>query len=215
MNDINMKISISKRNSALGTIPSINLPAVVTCRPDAPCAHLCYACKGNFIFDNVQRAHAHNLNMWALHPTFFEKSIYTSAFMARYFRWHSSGDIVNARYLDMMVRIARQLPATKFLAYTKKFELVNAWIDQQGELPNNLTIVFSAWDKNFSVPNPHRLPVAYVAFKDATMNPEIPTNAVPCYKQTVRGGTCEQCVTKRNGGCWAMRPGEAVVFKQH
>ena len=35
-----------------------------------------------------------------------------------------------------------------------------------GKLPNNLNIVFSAWDKLWEVPNPHELPVAYVEFKN-------------------------------------------------
>lgn len=35
---------ISLNNSKLGDfIPSVNLPPVKTCRPDAPCKGLCYA----------------------------------------------------------------------------------------------------------------------------------------------------------------------------
>lgn len=215
MSNVEMKVTIGRRNTALGAIPSVNLPAVVTCRQDAPCRRLCYACKGNFQFRNVRNAHSHNLNMWLMYPEFFEKSVYTAAFSAQYFRWHSAGDIVDADYLGMMARIAYQLPSTRFLAFTKKFELVNAWISAHGALPGNLSIVFSAWDRSFNVPNPHRLPVAYVTFKDGNMNPDIPANAIPCYKQTVRGGTCEQCVIKRRGGCWTLKTGEAVVFKQH
>lgn len=215
MGNVEMKVTIGRRNTALGAIPSVNLPAIVTCRQDAPCRRLCYACRGNFQFRNVRSAHSHNLNMWLLYPEFFEKSVYTAAFSARYFRWHSAGDIVDTPYLDMMVRIAYQLPSTRFLAFTKKFALVNAWLDEHGELPKNLNVIFSAWDRHFAVPNPYKLPIAYVTFKDPGLTPDIPRNAMACYKQTVRGGTCEQCVTRNGGGCWTLKHGEAVVFKQH
>ena len=42
------KIHISTTNEKLGgQIASINMPAGVTCRSDAPCARLCYAMRGN------------------------------------------------------------------------------------------------------------------------------------------------------------------------
>ena len=50
-------INISTTNSKLGgTIPSINLPAGLTCRADAPCQKGCYAKKGNWIFKNVKES---------------------------------------------------------------------------------------------------------------------------------------------------------------
>ena len=49
------KITISTTNSKLGSfIPSFNFPPIVTCRKDAPCKKMCYACKGNFMFKNVK-----------------------------------------------------------------------------------------------------------------------------------------------------------------
>lgn len=206
-----MKVTISRHNSALASIPSINLPAVITCRPDAPCAKLCYACKGNFRFGNVQRSMLDNLYIYRNDPDLYEQSVYVAASMSRYFRRHSSGDIIDMDYLKMMVRIAKRLPATRFLAFTKKFELVNEWLQHNKCLPENLVIVFSAWDKDFQVPNPYNMPVAYVLLRrDET--PEIPSHAKECMKASK--ATCAQCVAQ-SGGCWAMKPGDAVYFKQH
>lgn len=206
-----MKVTISRHNSALASIPSVNLPAIITCRPDAPCAKLCYACKGNFRFGNVQRSMRENLYIYRNDPDLYEQSIYVVASMSRYFRWHSSGDIVDMDYLKMMVRIAKRLPATKFLAFTKKFEMINEWLDNNSSFPSNLVIVFSAWDKSFEVPNPYNLPVAYVLLRHDDM-PAIPQHAKECMKASK--GTCAQCVVK-TGGCWAMKSGDAVYFKQH
>ena len=55
---------ISLSNSKLGSIPSINLPPIVTCRPDAPCKSTCYACNGRFRFKNVKQTLESNLEEW-------------------------------------------------------------------------------------------------------------------------------------------------------
>jgi hypothetical protein len=88
--------------------------------------------------------------------------------------------------------------------FTKKFEIVNDFIKNNGDLPNNLRVVFSAWDKNFFVPNPYNLPIAYVNFCDSSKNPDIPVTAFKC------SGNCEKCLT-----CWQLQNGQATVFNQH
>lgn len=202
-----MKISLT--NSKLGgAIPSINLPPLQTCRENAPCAKLCYARKGNWTYNNVKKSHLDNLEHFNTNPAnFFDEIIKTlnnGDIIYRFFRWHSSGDIPNLTYLMGMVRVARECPQTKFLAFTKKFELVNMYLSIYDELPSNLKIVYSAWDKNFEVPNPYNLPVTYVMFKNEEDNPQIPEFAIPCI------GKCYECKS-----CWSLQKGQSVVFKQH
>ena len=63
-------------NSKLGgAIPSINLPAGVTCRPDAPCFKDCYAMKGNFRFKTVRQSHIENLDKYNKEPNGYFKEI--------------------------------------------------------------------------------------------------------------------------------------------
>lgn len=204
-------LHISQTNSALDGIPSINLPPKATCRADAPCAKLCYACKGTFRFKNVRTNMDENLEIYHTRPDYYENYITTAVSIYRYFRWHAAGDIPDMAYLDMMVRIAKHLPGTKFLCFTKKFELVNEWIYKNDDLPENLAMVFSAWDKSFEVPNPWNLPVAYIKLKSGD-NPPIPEHAHECIKAS--GGTCAQCVAN-GGGCWGMKHGDAVYFHEH
>lgn len=203
-----MNVKISTTNSKLsGQIPSVNLPAVHTCRHDAPCKHLCYARKGNFTFPNVKASHMNNLACFVSNPEEYFNDIISflnGLVSYRYFRWHSSGDIVNYDYLLGMVRVAKKCKSVKFLCFTKKFELVNQYLASNEKLPSNLHIVFSAWDKNFKVENPFNLPVTYVDFIDTTMNPEIPELAIPCT------GDCPSCLA-----CWSLKKGQAVVFHQH
>lgn len=202
------KVTISKTNSKLsGQIPSVNLPAVYTCRSNAPCKHLCYATRGNFTFPNVQKSHKDNLAYFIAHPNDFFNDIIkelNGLVSYRYFRWHSSGDIVNKDYLLGMIRVAKKCKSVKFLCFTKKFELINDYLSEGNTIPSNLHIVFSAWDKDFKVENPYNLPMTFVDFKNPKNNPNIPELAIPCV------GKCYECQA-----CWSLKKGQSVVFHQH
>lgn len=145
-----------------------------------------------------------NFRIWQEDSIRFEKEVAGIAQFAQYFRWHSSGDIVNGEYLQMMVRVAKECGATKFLAFTKQFEIVNAYLNAGNLLPENLSIVYSVWG-DFVPDNPHNLPMAYVRFKKGEC--VIPEYAMEC------SGYCGECVGGKS--CWNMGKGEAVVFNEH
>jgi len=42
----------------------------------------------------------------------------------KFFRWHVAGDIPDAMYLAMMYRVACRFKRTKFLAFTKRYNLI-------------------------------------------------------------------------------------------
>ena len=199
---------ISLSNSKLGEfIPSINLPAGVTCREDAPCKKGCYAMKGRFAFPSVKTSMARNLMIYQLMPDIYFGYIkmYLHAAAYKYFRFHSSGDIVDMAYLEGMVDVAKECKRTKFLCFTKKYELVNDYIKANGKLPANLIIVFSNW-KDFKCENPYNLPTSYVRFKDCEC--DIPETATQCT------GFCGECVNTK-ASCWKMKAGQSVVFNKH
>ena len=195
-------ITISKTNSKLGIINSINLPAVVTCRPDAPCIKECYARKGNFVFKNVKKSHQNNLDEYRMNPEMYFTQIMANTFSLRFFRWHASGDIVDENYFKGMVDVANKCKDTIYLCFTKKFEIVNKYISDNGSLPDNLRIVFSAW-KEWLPDNPYNLPVAYVYTKTRE-DGNVPEDAISC------GGKCYECLA-----CWRLRNGQSVCFKKH
>lgn len=199
------KVHISYHISKLGEkIPSVNLPAGLSCRPDAPCAKDCYAKHGRFIFNNVKTPMMNNWNIWKTDPERYEKEVLIAAYFSKWFRWHSSGDIPDERYMEMIPRIAENLPGTKFLCFTKQAELVNDYLNHHTK-PDNLSLVLSAWG-DWIPENPHGLPMSYVRLKNSPC--DIPANAFEC------GGFCGKCIwTDKN--CWDMKPGECVVFNQH
>ena len=203
-------VHISRSISKLGAdIPSVNLPPILTCRPNAPCAALCYARKGRFRFKRNQDFLNQNLQIWHKHPEHYEMDVFVAAYASKFFRWHSSGDIPDRPYLEMMVRLATALPGTRFLCFTKKYEMVNQFVSElvseDGLIPANLIIVFSAWGE--LVPyNPNNFPVAYIRFSHQQTS--IPASAFQCPKY------CGECVM-HGCSCWDLKPCQSVVFDQH
>ncbi len=202
-----MSVKISTTNSKLGLIPSVNLTPVLTCRKNCPCAKDCYATKGRFRFQNVKQNMRNNYEEYLREPDNYfaeiKHAINNGMVSYSYFRWHASGDIVDEKYFEGMIRTAIDLPDTKFLAFTKKFELVNSYIKNGGIIPQNLNIVFSAWGDSFKVDNPYGFPVAYVRFHDCE-NKSIPETAIEC------SGDCTNCLQ-----CWSVKKGQSVVFNKH
>lgn len=199
-------LKVSRSNQKLGaSIPSINLKPSRTCRPDAPCSRLCYGKHGRFVFPNVDATLENNTDLWQNDPYSFEIQAVAAAITSRFFRWHSAGDIPDEQYLGMMCRVAHLCPDTRFLCFTKKYELVNDFISQRGKLPANLNVVLSAWG-NWVPDNPHNLPLAYVKLKNVDC--DIPADAMEC------SGFCGNCVAGKQN-CWTLGAGEKVFFHQH
>lgn len=202
------EINMGNKNSKTG-IACLNLAfPVCTCRPDAPCKKTCYACKGRQTICKVQAAYYRNWRIYNDDPDgFFEQVYYKIKFSGlQKVRWFDSGDIPNKEFLIRMVELCKKTPNVKHMAFTKQYEIVNEYIDENGNLPDNLNIMFSAWDKLWEFPNPHNLGVAYVDFDDKRMNPEFPKNAFVC---PGRESTCSACGVCFNKKC------KAVVFHQH
>ena len=201
-------ISVNNGNGKTGKgCLTLSVPTL-TCDPNAPCRKTCYCMKGNQTYPNVCGAYYRNYRIWCEDPQGFEEQL---AHVLKYeglplFRWHDAGEIVDEKYLAMMFRIAIKFPDVKFLAYTKKYDLVNEFLKEH-IIPENLCLRFSAWDKNWVVPNPWNLPMAYVDFTDKSKNPEIPNNAFRC-----KGGKEYTCTTCRM--CF-MKQVKNVVFAQH
>ena len=116
----NKTISISTGNKKMGQIPSVSLPPVVTCKNCSTCAKKCYAAKLCRIYKTVREAYDRNLEILKEDRDSYFFQVKAAAITSRYFRFHVSGDIIDADYLDRMVKLARELKGTEFLAFTKK-----------------------------------------------------------------------------------------------
>ena len=200
-----MQVCISFKNGKMGMVASVSLPAFLTC-PDickTTCASDCYAAKIANLYATVRESYARNFSILKYDSARYWDTINATAKIVRFFRWHVSGDIVNDEYFGNMVRIARENPSTVFLTFTKRFSIVNHWIDENGNLPENLHVMFSAWE-GLEPENPHGIPVTNVYEK----NENLPDGWTPC------NGKCENCF--RNGvGCIGAKTGDIIGFKKH
>lgn len=197
-------VKISPGNSKLGSISSVSLPSVVTCRK-CDCQNKCYAKKLERIRKSVANAYQHNLKVLLETPDIYWREVEASIMMSRYFRFHVSGDIPDAAYFFHMVEIAKRNPHCEILCFTKKYELVNDYLASGRQLPSNLHMIFSAWT-GLDMVNPHHLPEAHVRFRDGFTTAR--DDAKKC------GGNCTECAIT-DDGCWTLKNGEQVVFNEH
>ena len=199
-------VSISKGNTKMGAIKSVSLPPIVTCN-ECGCSRKCYAAKLARIRPKVREAYQNNLKILNEDPDTYWREVEGSVMCCKYFRFHVSGDIPNSKYFRKMVEVAGRNPHCEILVFTKKFIIVNKFVGQYGleAIPSNLHVVFSGWP-GYRMDNPYSFPEAHVRFRNGitTASP----NAIPC------SGNCTHCV-QTDRGCWTMKHGEQVVFKEH
>lgn len=201
-----VKVSISTGNKKMGLVGSVSLLPFLTCpaRCKETCGAYCYAAKLAALRPSVLKSYSNNTAIAALRPDLYWIQVRAAAAGFRFFRFHVSGDIMNGAYFSEMVKTAEMLPETRFLAFTKRFETVNDWIEKNGPLPKNLKILFSG-EKNLKPVNPYNLPETTVYSDEKEFNRE---------KWITCGGNCFTCGCA-GCGCWNANNGETVAFKMH
>ena len=198
------KVSISRGNTKMGSIPSVSLPSRVTC-PYCGCWFKCYAQKLERIRPSVANAYRNNLEVLQTDPTTYWREVEAAVMTSRFFRFHVSGDIPDSDYLVHMIQIAERNPHCEILCFTKKYGIVNDYLSNGGNTPENLHIIFSAWI-GLEMANPFSLPEAHVRYRDGSTTAR--QDATEC------GGNCTECACT-DGGCWTLKPGQQVVFDEH
>lgn len=188
----------------MGSIQSVSLPSVLTCR-DCSCNQKCYARKLERLRKTVAMAYENNLRVLIETPEIYWREVEAAIMLSQYFRFHVSGDIPNKEYFYKMVEVATRQKHCKILCFTKKFEIVNEYIADYGELPKNLHIIFSGWI-GLEMINPFSLPEAHVRYRDGSTTAR--EGAIDC------SGNCTECAVT-NAGCWTLKYGEQVIFSEH
>ena len=177
----------------------------------------CYAEGGCYLYGDNQAGYTDN-SKFVLHHT--NEQIIAAWQLAldfygyKYWRYFTCGDIPFMRFIDCMVQFARNNPEVKFWTYTKKYSLVNKWIDENGNLPENLTIIFSHWLNNdgtyFPMNNRHNLPTSEFIPYGMEKLAEKVTHICPCSDPTVNV-TCITC----DHACHSLKNGESMALLEH
>ena len=199
-----MSVSISLGNIKMGSIASVSLPSWITCRM-CGCWAKCYGHKLELLRPNVADAYMKNLEILQKDPDTYWREVEAAIMVSRFFRFHVSGDIPDSKYLYKMVEVSSRNPHCEILCFTKKYEIVNEFMDHGGVIPENLHMIFSGWT-GLEMINPYSFPEAHVRYRDGSTTAR--DDALPC------GGNCTECA-KTDGGCWVLKPGQQVVFNEH
>ena len=193
-----MKLSISKGNTKLGKLPNISLTPIKACGKGVPCKRECYALKSYKQYPNVRKNWDDNLKAYKTDPDAYFRAIdaWFDKHHPKFFRWHVAGDIVDKGYLAGMLEVARDNPNVKFLAFTKRGDLIPSYI------PGNLQLIYSCWP---ATPIPTRAKKLRKAWVQDGTESRVPSDAIEC------PGDCEHC-----GLCFQLgKIGKDVVFHKH
>lgn len=159
----------------------------------------------------MRNAYKRNLTILKTEPDVYWREVEGKIMMSTFFRYHVSGDIPDMDYLMHMVQIAERNKHCNCLCFTKKYEMINSYLSKLQEngsdpvFPANLHIIMSGW-KGIKMDNPFHLPEAHVLYRDGT------TTASPEAKEC--SGNCTHCAIT-DSGCWTLKRGEQIVFKEH
>ena len=195
------RIHISTGNSKLGKLPNFSLPPIRTCPPGVPCGvpKQCYALNAWKMYANVRTCWTENFDAVTYAPQEAEQSLRAWLWekQPEYFRLHVGGDFFDQGYFDMWVRICQAFPKTRFLVFTKAFEL------DMARAPENMWIYLSMWP-GWREPSDEQLERFARAWMLDEKNPDprIPEFAGAC------PGSCTNCKE-----CWSTYVDK--VFHKH
>ncbi|MCF0138335.1 MAG: hypothetical protein HUJ66_08235 [Oscillospiraceae bacterium] len=207
----NLKVRINNGNIKvdgipMGGVPSVSLPACITCNPEAPCFQLCYARRVSARHKRMADGHENNLKVLRADPATYWAQVREAVSAVPFFRFHVSGDIPDAEYMTELARTAEMFPGTVVLVFTKQYSFVNGFVDAGGVIPGNLHIIFRLWDAewNAKIDNHHNFPTFGVIFDESEVKKF--TGTCP--------GNCMECA-RGNTGCWGLKSGESIgIFEQ-
>ena len=195
-----VQVCISHGNRKIGRVMNVSLAPIITCGTGCThCKSFCYDIKACLQYANVRNARAKNTALALTDRESFFGQIDSKLQRSRclFFRWHVSGDILDYDYFSRMVALARTYPNITFWTYTKKYHIVNKWINENGKLPDNMHVMFSQWklkDESGNIipipfPNPHNMPIFTVRFEEEA----IPVDMFRC------PGNCDVCKANHCG----------------
>jgi len=105
-----------------------DIGVLATCNCNCPG---CYAQRGNYNYESVEKALAIRTVLARLYPDFVKRAILAQirADKVQFIRIHASGDFFNAEYIAMWHDVIRLAPGVVFWTYTKNPAAENAFDD--------------------------------------------------------------------------------------
>lgn len=203
-----IRCCISKGNTKTGSMPSFSFPPFVTCRADAPCKPDCYANWHVYIINKAPHAcYDDNWYTYQHEPEVIWKGIEAAMITSMNFRFFVSGDCPDYEFAKRMIEITKRQNHCQVICFTKKFELFNKYIEENGELPENLHLIYSAW-KGMKMDNPYHLPECHLIYNDGSTTASDEKISLLC------SGNCTECFCERKN-CFNLKKDQQILIHQH
>lgn len=204
----NVHIKLQPGNSKTGrNVYTVSLAPVIDCGFNCKeCIPECYDLLNVCFQPIVQNDRARNSALHRLDIERFwnEVSIGIKYNCVNTLRLNVGGDVCKED-LPLINKVARENPKCDILFFTKSYEEVNEFLNENVFEPN-VQCIMSAW-KNTKMDNPHNLPVSHVLYADGS-------TTAPKYGSYYCQGNCAHCHYNEEG-CWTLKNGESVIFPAH
>ena len=174
------------------------------------CKGCCEHCKGNCYAIKNQKMYNTNMPSWndntilaTQEVDIFFKEIqqFIDRSIIAAMRFHAFGEIPSYKYLLKMVELAENNPMIRFYTYTKRFNWVEKYIKDTGNMfPDNLIINVSIWNHNYD--NTYNLPeFIYDDGTDEEISklPHCPATDKNGHETGMTCAKCKRCLLAKNG----------------
>ena len=208
---LHVRLSYGNRKTG-AAVPSVSLIPVADCPNCKTCSAGCYDVRNVCYLPAVQKSRAINSAILKFDPERYFNEIGALVRFVRFFRWHVGGDMVTRSYFLHVLGIAKNTPGCQFLIFTKLYNVVNKYLADGGQIPENLHIIFSDW-RGAKFENPFNLPVSSPVWSDPDGR-EIERGPHCTDRVTWCPGFCEDCAAA-GAGCFGLKAGETVLFHAH
>lgn len=203
----NYHVKLMKGNSKTGKdCYTVSLIPIADCQNCSACATECYDIRNCCLYPKVQESRAINS---AIHHKDIDRywreiSDQVQKLKVKELRINVGGDLNFDDFL-FVKHIAKENPECHFLFFTKNYDDLNKFLDSWS-FPENVSYIWSRW-KGLENNNYHRVPEAHVLYENGD-------TTAPEYGAYYCTGNCSKCHMKGQG-CWALKNGEHVVFRNH
>ena len=202
-------IHVQEGNSKTGiNCRTVSLISGHDCQNCKACIHDCYDINNIMYIPAVQNDRARNSALHKFNIDWYWEDIETDIkenFITQ-LRVNVGGDSTYDDFVHIE-QICIRNPRCNILLFTKNYKDINRFLDERnGVKPDNMKVMWSRW-RGLESNNKWNLPEAHVLFENGeTTAPEF--GAYYCK------GNCSECFFY-DEGCWSLKNGESVIFKEH
>ena len=205
VNDLHVRLQRGNKKTGINCF-TVSLLPIIDCCNCKECKHDCYDMNNDMRYPSVIKDRAKNSVIHKLDKERYwnEIDIQIKANFIRELRLNVGGDL-DYEDLFFVAEIGRNNPKTKVLFFTKNYDGINKFLEENA-FPENVHPILSAW-KGVKIDNPHNIPCSHVLYEDGS-------TTAPSYGAYYCTGNCSECSFNEEG-CWTLKNGEHVIFHVH